>query len=379
MIELPGGRRARFLSESGAPEPRRVHEVDDAIGAAEALRRIRGGQVLLWTGDYRNGRQLLSAMGRRLDKSVGAPSDGGLGARWTREREVRRARGQTLGQVLVLLEPDGELRLRRAPSTRRAVELAWGSSPDPRVVALNTLVGALSAAEWTDKGLEVPGLEGRITPRFGVFSPTRRAYVDLLEHLEVDGRSVLDVGCGTGVLGLVLLQRGASRVVGTDCEERAVTCANDNARELGLHGRYRAELADLFPEEGRSAPFDLVLFNAPWVPETPRTSLDRAVFDEGGETLRRFLRLTRRHLAPGGSVGLLISDLPERLGLRKPGDLERMFEGSQLTLRSRHSTRAVHGRAKNVSDPLHQARGAECVELFLLSHGEEGIDSVGSP
>ncbi|MFT5735492.1 MAG: hypothetical protein ACI8WY_004179, partial [Planctomycetota bacterium] len=119
MITLPDGRSAGFVSESGAPAPGRLSLVDDENSASQALRMIESGQVLLWTGDYRNGRQLLSAIGRRLNKMATRPAGNDLWSRWKSERAATRARGETLGQVLVLLEPDGELKLRRAPDTRR--------------------------------------------------------------------------------------------------------------------------------------------------------------------------------------------------------------------------------------------------------------------
>jgi 16S rRNA G1207 methylase RsmC len=53
----------------------------------------------------------------------------------------------------------------------------------------------------------VPGLEGRLTPHWGVYVPTRTDYLGLLEHLEVEGRTVIDLGTGTGIIGLMLLQR----------------------------------------------------------------------------------------------------------------------------------------------------------------------------
>ncbi len=372
MVTLPDGRRAEFLTESGMPCPQELSLVDDETRAADALRMIRAGEVLLWTGDYRNGRQLLAALGRRVNKVERLSESADLWTRWKSERAATRARGEMVGQVLVLLEPNGELKLRRAPKTERAVELAWGLSEEPRLVALSTLVGALGAAEWTDKGLDVPGLRGRIVPRFGVFSPTRRAYVDLLEHVDAERRSVLDVGCGTGVLGFVLLQRGATYAVGTDYEDRAVACANDNSESLGLSDRYRALRADLFPDVPAGERYDVVVFNAPWVPETPRTALDRAVFDENGQTLRRFLREVPQRLTEGGIVALLISDLPERLGIRKLGELETMIEEAGLRMLGAHSVPASHKRAKDTGDPLHAARGAERVQLFLLG---ESVDA----
>ncbi len=230
-------------------------------------------------------------------------------------------------------------------------------------MALNTLVGALSAAEWTRKGIAVPGLQGKLKPRFGVFSPTRRAYVDLLSHLDPKGKTVLDVGCGTGVLGFVLLQRGAVSAVGTDLDERSVVCATDNAVRLGLGERYRSELADLFPAGER---FDCIVFNAPWVPEVPRTRLDRAVFDEGGATLHRFVEGLRASLTDGGVGAVLISDLPERLGLRDAGYVEKLATEAGLQVQSVADVPAAHGRIRDTRDPLHDVRAAERVRILIL-------------
>ena len=366
MIMLPDGRSAGFIVESEQPEPPKLYLVDDETRADAALHMLRAGKVLLWVGDYRNGRNLLDALRRRLKAVSSRVVAGDLLTQWQEDRASTREKAELLGGLVITLEPDGSVDLPRAPSTATAVVLAWGTSTTPRVVALTTLLGAMSAAEWTRKGLEVPGLEGRLVPRFGVFSPTRRAYVDLLEHLDVEGKTVLDVGCGTGVLGFVLLQRGARRAVGTDLDLRAVQCASDNASTLGLADRFEALEADLFPERSGDG-FDCIVFNAPWVPETPRTRLDRAVFDEGGLTLQKFMAEVPEHLSGGGVVAILVSDFPEQLGLRDAGHVESLGEDAGLRLVGTFDTPASHGRARDNKDPLHVARAAERVRLFLFT------------
>ena len=364
MISLPDGRSAGFITESGAPEPTGLTLIDDETRADDALRMLRAGATLLWVGDYRNGRNLLGALKRRLKQPAQPPSTKDLSDRWRQQRAVTRTAAELLGGLLVVVEPSGQLNLRHAPETGVAVGLAWGRADGPRVVAFNTLIGALGAAEWTRKGMEVPGLCGRLEPRYGVFSPTRHAYVALVTHLDVEGKSVLDVGCGTGVLGFVLLQRGARSVVATDLDPRAVECASHNAALLGLDVHFQAVEADLFPEGERA---DCVVFNAPWVPEAPRTRLDRGVFDEDGATLRRFLATVPNHLSEDGVAALLISDLPERLGLRDRGDIERTAAESGLQVLSTTDTPAAHGRAQDSSDPLHEARAAERIKMLVLA------------
>ena len=66
-----------------------------------------------------------------------------------------------------------------------------------------------------------------------VFTPTHTT-VMMAEALEIDpGDVVLDVGCGSGVLGIVAARLGAARVVGCDVSAAAVDVSAENARRLG--------------------------------------------------------------------------------------------------------------------------------------------------
>ena len=123
------------------------------------------------------------------------------------------------------------------------------------------------------------------------------------------------------MLSFLLLQSGAASAVATDCDERAVACARENAERLGLSERFQVMEADLFPE-GRA---DLVVSNPPWIPEPPKNRVDRAVFDEGSRFLQRFLEGLTAHLEPGGEGLLLLSNLAVLLGLRPEGWLEEQL------------------------------------------------------
>ena len=68
----------------------------------------------------------------------------------------------------------------------------------------------------------------------GVFSPTATSKT-LAEAIEIEpGDTVIDVGCGSGVLAFVAAKLGAARVVGVDLSHRAVEAARENAKRLGL-------------------------------------------------------------------------------------------------------------------------------------------------
>lgn len=83
------------------------------------------------------------------------------------------------------------------------------------------------------------------------------------------GLRVCDLGCGTGLLGLLLLQRQpALHVTGVDIQPEAVRLARQAAAANGLSERLTAHLGDL-REIGRLLPagqFDLVLCNPPYYP-----------------------------------------------------------------------------------------------------------------
>ena len=106
------------------------------------------------------------------------------------------------------------------------------------------------------------GLSGLVELGLGGFGngehPTTRMLVEELLTRIRGGERVLDVGCGSGVLGLCALQLGASRVVATDTAADAVEATRRNAALNGMDGRVEATLAPL--QEIEDA-FDVVVAN----------------------------------------------------------------------------------------------------------------------
>jgi 16S rRNA G1207 methylase RsmC len=230
------------------------------------------------------------------------------------------------------------------------------------------LQGVIGAHEWRTKGIEIPEAGGRIHPHFGVFAPIRREYVDLLATTPLpaacDSASVaFDIGTGTGVLAAVLARRGIERVVATDLDPRALACARENVRQLGLSDRINVSQADLFPE-GRAA---LVVCNPPWIPARPSSPMENGIYDLDSRMLRGFLAKLPEHLTPGGEGWLILSDLAEHLGLRTRASLLEDFEANGLRVLGRNDVPPRHPRAADKTDPLHLARAAEITSLWRLA------------
>src|SRR5580698_8560725 len=62
----------------------------------------------------------------------------------------------------------------------------------------------------------------------------------------IEGKSVLDIGCGPGHYSITLAQRGASRVVGIDFAEGMLKLAAEHARQVGVGDRCNFMVADFY-------------------------------------------------------------------------------------------------------------------------------------
>ena len=233
------------------------------------------------------------------------------------------------------------------------------------MVSLRELLGLIGAYQWQRNGVPVAALGGRrIHPHYGVFAPVRGEYLDLVADAPLPaGGLAFDIGTGTGVLAAILAARGVERVVATDTSPRALACARDNVRRLGLADRIDVRAGDGFPE-GRAA---LVVCNPPWLPGKPSSLLDQAIYDPGSRMLRGFLAGLPAHLAEGGEGWLVLSDLAERLGLRSRDELVAWIAAAGLRVLGRLDTRPRHARAQDASDPLHAARQGEVTSLWRLA------------
>lgn len=367
-------RSARWRSESGAPPPRQMAIIDDRMTADQAYGLACQGTALLWRGDFQNARQLLVAMAKRADrpprkaKKTAAPAAAPSPAEaFHLHRQAQSQRARTLGMLLIALEDDYRIALRRAPDVREACTEAWGPAEGPAVVSLRELLGLIGAHEWRAKGISVPAIDGRIHPHYGVFSPIRSEYVDLVARAPlpeslVAGGVAFDIGTGTGVLAALLARRGVSRVVATDLDPRALACARENIDRLGLAKQVEVVEADLFPE-GRAA---LVVCNPPWVPARPSSPIERGIYDPESGMLRAFLAGLAAHLAPGGEGWLILSDLAEHLGLRSRGEFLGWLQSAGLAVAGCLEAKAKHPKASDEGDPLHAARAAEITSLWRL-------------
>jgi release factor glutamine methyltransferase len=148
-----------------------------------------------------------------------------------------------------------------------------------------------------------------------VYEPAEDTFLiaDSLAQIVKEGTTVLDVGTGCGILAIVAAKK-AEKVIATDVNPHAVKCARLNAKINGVAPKIYIRLGDLFQPVQKTESFDVIVFNAPYLPSSQReqrTWLGRAW--AGGPTGRqlidRFIVEAPHYLKRNGRILLVQSSL----------------------------------------------------------------------
>jgi len=170
------------------------------------------------------------------------------------------------------------------------------------------------------------GCRLRATP--GVFHPglyfSTKFLAQHLLRLNLSDKPFLDMGTGSGALGILAARQGA-RVLATDIHPAAVALARSNAALNRVTERFEAIESDLFAAIPEGRRFDIIVFNPPFYPRPPTNDEERAWFaGEGYQTLRDFFRDAGDFLHPAGRAILIYStdmDLDEMARIAEGGGL----------------------------------------------------------
>lgn len=141
-----------------------------------------------------------------------------------------------------------------------------------------------------------------------VYSPSDDSYMLLRAIRLSPGQSLLEVGCGSGLIAVHAAKLGAD-VTAVDINPNAVECTRQNA--IRNRARVLARESDLF--QNVTGYFDVIAFNPPYLPTEARSTswIEKSWSggEEGSETAISFLKDAWRHLAPGGNVYLVLSSI----------------------------------------------------------------------
>jgi release factor glutamine methyltransferase len=131
----------------------------------------------------------------------------------------------------------------------------------------------------------------------------------------IDGDVVLDMGTGCGILGIIAAEK-AAQVIAIDINPHAVRCARENAILNHVDDKMFCIQGDLFTTIKKRAKFDLILFNAPYLPseDAEKTSWFERAWSGGPSgrcIIDRFLQDAPNYLKPEGRLLLLQSTLSD--------------------------------------------------------------------
>jgi release factor glutamine methyltransferase len=155
---------------------------------------------------------------------------------------------------------------------------------------------------------EFYGRDFRVTPDVLIPRPETEHSVETA--LQLRAESILDIGTGSGAIGVTLSLETSAHVVCTDISEAAVRIAAANARRLGSSAQFI--VCDLGQALASHA-FDLVVCNPPYIPESDGASIQREVREhephvalfggpDGLDIYRRLIPDAARLLKPGGHL-----------------------------------------------------------------------------
>lgn len=129
-----------------------------------------------------------------------------------------------------------------------------------------------------------------------------------------ESQAVLDMGCGSGVLGLTLAaERPSWQLTLADVSSEALSLTQENLSRLHLSNvsTTRSHLFDSI-----SSPFDGIVANLPYIPLADKESMSREVLhdpslalfsgEDGLDLIREFIPLAFEHLKPNGWIALEI-------------------------------------------------------------------------
>ena len=88
--------------------------------------------------------------------------------------------------------------------------------------------------------------------------PTTALCLEWLEGLDLEGKTVIDFGCGSGILAIAALKLGAKNAIGIDIDPQAITASLSNAESNGVADRLQLFLSDDKPADLKA---DVVVAN----------------------------------------------------------------------------------------------------------------------
>ena len=165
----------------------------------------------------------------------------------------RRGLSEALSDLLPWLEPD-QLQFRDVAD--QDWERAWMDQFKPMPFGRRLWIYPWNIEPPVDEDIVVVRLDPGLAFGSGTH-PTTALCLAWLDSLDLQGKRVIDFGCGSGILAIAALKLGAASAVGVDNDPQALIASKDNAERNAVADR----LSVYLPEDVNAEPADVFIAN----------------------------------------------------------------------------------------------------------------------
>lgn len=169
------------------------------------------------------------------------------------EHTDRRGLAEALGELLSWLEPD---HLSFHEVADQDWERAWMDQYKPMAFGRRLWIYPWNIEPPADHELVIVRLDPGLAFGSGTH-PTTALCLEWLDGLDLDGKTITDYGCGSGILAIAALKLGAASAVGIDNDPQALIASADNAERNGVAHR----LALFLPQDANNTAADVFIAN----------------------------------------------------------------------------------------------------------------------
>lgn len=336
---------SRF-ADAGSDCPIRCFSADNS-SRNQAMRFLKRGGAIVLSGEWADIKIIYQEILKREDELL---------PRVKSARERTYSSRNLRNRILTTIEfvPFGENDIAK-------IELAGFLGEENLPDSVEVLVSVQEAEQI----LEIPGNEqwvkainANVVAHPDVLLPQSQETIDIIyeaikscgDNLQ-DSPRILDMGCGSGVLGIAAYQLFCERnaaIMATDILPEAAASAHLNWRRLVggekcADGVFQACSGNLFdPVKGQK--FDIIIFNAPWIVAPAKNKSELALNDDSQNTIRAFVESCIDHLSPNGRVVVCYSD---NSGQKAIDRLEEYYSSVGLEIERVYKDRVHTRRARN--------------------------------
>jgi len=323
----------------------------------ETIQALLAGEQILVEEFYSNGLYLLRELSTYLKNTLSNST--------FLEQRAFRDEYRKLSNLILIQVKDHKLRVKKAPV------IGWLEKLYPELIdfflPLPQIQGLNSAWQWYEKGIHIPGLRNKIHPYYGVYFPTRFEHIILfdnwLKRYEEAKKTAIDIGIGSGVLSLLMVQHGFQKVFGTDINPNAIVGLTESIGGTKLARKIEIDLGHLFGKWEKTT--ELIVFNPPWLPAIQElNNLDEAIY-YNEHLFPEFFEAAHKRLLPDGKIVILFSNLAQITQVTTEHPIEKELLSGKRFVLEKCLKKSVKKASEKTNRNQHW-RGEEEVELWVL-------------